>query len=111
MSARIETQSLVQLNYDKVKHDLVHQNEQRQLALLQALRWRLSKGETPELRQRVISAYTSADIIDIRQSGRSKIIQLLLSPNDNVKQYMARFVNTIACFNLGKFSSLFRDKY
>lgn len=89
------------MNYEKIKHDLIHQNERRQLALLQALRWRLTRAETPEIRQKILSAYTAGDVLNCHERMRYNTFDLIKSANDNVKQYMARFINTLATLNQG----------
>jgi len=91
------------LNYEKIKQDLIHQNERRQMALLQALRWRLTRAETPEIRQKILTSYAAGDIINCHEKMRYNTYDLIKSQNENVKQYMARFVNTLATLNQGNF--------
>lgn len=80
----------------------MHSNEKRQLLILQALRWRLTKAESPEIRQKILVSYASGDILNCREKKRSDIIELLLSKNSDIKQYMARFVNALASLNQGR---------
>ena len=86
---------------------MIHQNERRQLALLQALRWRLTRADTPEIRQKILSAYTAGDVLNCHEQMRYNIFNLIKSANDNVKQYMARLINTLATLNQGLKDSSF----
>jgi hypothetical protein len=91
------------LDYAKIKHDLMHQNERRQICILQALRWRLTKSETIENRQRILTAYIAGDILNCRNEKQSNsIIDLLKSKNDTIKQFMARIINAFASLNHGR---------
>lgn len=95
--------SIPPLDFVKIKHDLIHQNESRQLTLLQALRWKLTKAESTEQRQRILTSYVTADLLNFRhQKPATSIIDLLKSPNDLIKQFMARLINTFASLNYGR---------
>jgi hypothetical protein len=91
------------LDFLKIKHDLIHQNEKRQLGLLQALRWRLTKSESTDLRQRILTSFITGDILNCRSERvPNNIIALLNSPNEMIRQYMARLINTFASLNHGR---------
>ncbi|CAF0879503.1 unnamed protein product [Brachionus calyciflorus] len=91
------------LDFLKIKHDLIHQNEKRQITLLQALRWRLTKSESTEHRQKILTSYIQADLFNFRnEKMQNSIIDLLKSPNDIIKQFMARLINTFASLNYGR---------
>jgi len=90
------------LDFVKIKHDLIHQSEKRQLVLLQALRWRLTKSESTEQRQRILTSFIAGDVLNCRSERvPNNIIDLLKSSNDSIKQYMARLINTFASLNHG----------
>ncbi|RNA21811.1 lisH domain-containing ARMC9 isoform X2 [Brachionus plicatilis] len=91
------------LDFVKIKHDLTHQHEKRQLALLQALRWRLTKAESTEQRQKILTSYIGSDLLNFRnEKPTNSIIDLLKSPNELIKQFMARMINTLASLNYGR---------
>ena len=92
----------MQLDFAKIKHDLVNQNERRQLLLLQALRWRLTKCETADLRQKVLNSYIVGDILNCRSDRfPNQMLSLLNAPSDGIRQYMARLMNAFASLNHG----------
>jgi hypothetical protein len=91
------------LDFLKIKSDLINQNEKRQLLLLQALRWRLTKAETVEMRQRFLTAYITGDLLNCRSERvPNNMIELLKSPSLAVREYMARLVNSFASLNHGR---------
>jgi hypothetical protein len=94
--------SSLPLDFTKIKHDLLHQNERRQLILLQALRWRLTRAESVEQRQKFLNSYIVGDIINCRSDKKPNgLIDLVKTSNENVKQYMVRFINSLASLNHG----------
>ena len=73
------------------------------MTLLQALRWRLTKAESTEQRQKILTSYINSDLLNFRNEKMSNsVIDLLKSPNDIIKQFMARFINTFASLNYGR---------
>lgn len=91
------------MDFIKIKHDLIHQNEKRQIAILQALRWRLTKAESTEQRQRILTCYISADLFNIKNEKKSNnIIDLLKSTNETIRQFVSRLINTFASLNFGR---------
>jgi translation initiation factor 2B subunit (eIF-2B alpha/beta/delta family) len=87
----------------KLKHDLINQSEKRKIHILQALRWRLTKADSTELRQRVLTSYIAADILNCRSERISNnLIDLLKSPNQNIKEFMARLINAFSSLNHGR---------
>lgn len=90
------------LDFSKIKHDLMHGNERRQLVLLQSLRWRLTRAESVEHRQKYLNSYIVGDLLNCRSEKiPNDLIDLIMSPNDNVRQYTVRLVNTLASLNHG----------
>lgn len=71
--------------------------------MLQALRWRLTKAESTEQRQRILTSYITGDLLSFRnEKPVNNIIDLLKSPNEIIKQYMARLINAFASLNYGR---------
>ena len=79
-------------------------HEMRQACLLQALRWRLTKADSLEMRQRTLAAYIAGDLLNCRSERVSSnpIIELLKSPVDTLRQQMAQVVNAFASLNHGR---------
>lgn len=97
------------MDYGKIKHDLMSPagNEKRQICLLQALRWRLTRAESTEERQKILTEYTNGDLLDFDNEKKpSSVIDLFESSNSTVREYMARLINTFASLNLGMLSHL-----
>ncbi len=91
------------MDFMKLKHDLINQSEKRKILILQALRWRLTKADSTELRQRVLASYIAADILNCRSERMSNnLIDLLKSPNQHIKEFMARLINAFASLNHGR---------
>ena len=94
--------SYLPLDFTKIKHDLVHQNERRQLLLLQSLRWRLTRADSVEQRQKCLNSYIVGDLINCRSEKLpNNLVDLVKTANENVKQYMVRLINTLASLNHG----------
>lgn len=78
-------------------------NEKRQICLLQALRWRLTKAETVLERQNVLADYIQADLLNCQNDKQpTSIIGLLNSKNEVIKEFTARLINSFASLNQGK---------
>ncbi len=92
------------LDFAKIKHDLLHENERRQLLLLQSLRWRLTRAESGEHRQKYLNAYIVGDLLNCRSEKLpNELIDLVKSsPSHNVRQYLVRLINTLASLNHGR---------
>lgn len=95
------------LDYQKIKHGLLNKPEKRQISLLQALRWRLTKAESIEQRHRILTCYIAGDLLNCRSEKQNSnpIIELLKSPNYTIKEFMARLINTFASLNQGYYIS------
>ena len=77
------------LDFFKIKHDLLNGNERRQLLILQALRWRLTRSESTEIRQRLLNSYIVGDLLNCRHEKLpNHIIDLIKNSSDNVRQYL-----------------------
>lgn len=91
------------LDFFKIKHDLLNGNERRQLLILQALRWRLTRSESTEIRQRLLNSYIVGDLLNCRHEKLpNHIIDLIKNSSDNVRQYIVRLINTLASLNHGR---------
>ena len=92
------------MDYAKIKQDLKNPaNEKRQICLLQALRWRLTKAESTEERQKILAEYIQGDLLDFDNDNKpSSVIDLFESSNPTIREYMARLINTFASLNLGR---------
>jgi LisH domain-containing protein ARMC9 len=75
---------------------LANENNRRKLLLLQALRWRLTKAESLEERRKSLDSLILNDILDQHPSKQSEILKLLKSQNEMIREFMARFLNTLA---------------
>ncbi|CAG9330157.1 unnamed protein product [Blepharisma stoltei] len=87
--------NLPQLNYAIVIRDLSSLQDDLQVcALLQALRWRLSRSQSL-LRKEMLSAYIKYNIL-CTAKPHDILLDKLLSWNKRVKEYTVRFLNVIA---------------
>lgn len=101
----INKDSLMPINYLTIKKDLFLMNdEMKSCALLQALRWRLTRTSS-SVRRVVLEEYISNDILKISESGLS---QLLQSRNAKLIDYLSKLSNVIASEVQGR-SYLLRD--
>ncbi len=63
----------------------------------------MTKADSTELRQRVLTTYIAADILNCRSERISNnFIDLLKSPNHHIKEFMARLINAFASLNHGR---------
>lgn len=91
------------IDLPRIKHDLINHSEKRKVLILQALRWRLTKADSTELRQRELTRYIAADILNFRSTrNTNNFIDLLKSPNHNIKEFMARLINAFSSLNHGR---------
>ncbi len=83
---------------------MLHQKERHQLLLLQSLRWRLTRAESGEHRQKYLNSYIVGDLLNCRSEKMpNELINLVkTTPSDNVRQYFARLINTLASLNHGR---------
>ena len=92
------------LDFSKLKYDLSHGADRRKAFILQALRWRLTKAPAGEQRDKALEAFIANDILNCKSDApKNNIFGLLKSDNEAVRQYMARFLNTLASLNKGLF--------
>lgn len=81
----------------------MHENERRQLILLQALRWRLTRSDATEQRQKYLNSYIVGDLMNCRSDKiPNDLIDLVKNCSDNVRQYLGRLINTLASLNHGR---------
>ncbi|XP_064642056.1 lisH domain-containing protein ARMC9-like isoform X2 [Lineus longissimus] len=104
MSVNSQVPSLPPLDFEKVKKDLQDGSERNKIVLLQALRWRLTRSLPGEQRDSVISSYINNDLLGCAQPGayRTTILELLTSPSEVVRQYIARLFNAFASLCPGR---------
>ncbi|XP_077998887.1 lisH domain-containing protein ARMC9-like isoform X2 [Glandiceps talaboti] len=103
-SSGSEDNAFPHLDYPKVKGDLVNGDDRRKILLLQALRWRLTRSQSGDQRDSIISAYCSNDLLGCAQRGdyQEQILDLLSSPQEGVRQYIARLFNAFASLAEGR---------
>nr|XP_006813646.1 PREDICTED: lisH domain-containing protein ARMC9-like [Saccoglossus kowalevskii] len=96
--------ALPPLDYIKVKNDLIHADDRRQIFLLQALRWRLTRCQAGEQRTAILSSYCSNDLLGCNRSGeyQTNVLGLLGSDVEVVRQYTARLFNAFASLAEGR---------
>lgn len=95
---------LVTLDFEKIKRDLVILEPRSKALLLQALRWRLTKANSEEQKEIVLSTYISNDILGCQKPSMfwQQIAQLVKSNNKTLLQSLSRFLNAIASFQKGR---------
>ncbi|CAI5685146.1 unnamed protein product [Oreochromis niloticus] len=93
---------LPSLDYEKLKKDLIEGSERLQSLLLQALRWRLTRSLPGEQRDTVLQAYISNDLLERYSTKEKTVLHLMRSPNEIVRQYMARLINAFASLAEGR---------
>ncbi|XP_063057272.1 lisH domain-containing protein ARMC9 isoform X2 [Engraulis encrasicolus] len=98
-----EVPLLPSLDYDKLKTDLTNGPDRIQALLLQALRWRLTRSVHGEQRDTVLQAFISNDLLERSSSpSKKRVLDLLRSKNEVVRQYMARLINAFASLSDGR---------
>ncbi|XP_074654207.1 lisH domain-containing protein ARMC9-like isoform X2 [Tubulanus polymorphus] len=92
------------LDFEKVKKDLATAPDRNRTLLLQALRWRLTRATSSDIRVGVLSAYITNDLLGCSKVGehRQAVLEMLSSPSDIVKEYIARLFNAFASLNQGR---------
>lgn len=92
------------LDHEKIKMDLLSLPERKKAFLLQALRWNLTQAPTSEQRDSIVNAYIIHDLLGCSLDSymRSGILDLLNSPNEVVRQYLARLFNAFASLSAGR---------
>ncbi|XP_032821750.1 lisH domain-containing protein ARMC9 isoform X2 [Petromyzon marinus] len=95
---------LPSLDYDKLRHDLLHGTDRLKALLLQALRWRLTKSQQGEQRDTVLQAFIANDLLGChaRSQYNADVLGLLMSKSEVVRQYMARLINALASLADGR---------
>ncbi|XP_061423707.1 lisH domain-containing protein ARMC9 isoform X3 [Lethenteron reissneri] len=95
---------LPSLDYDKLRHDLLHGTDRLKALLLQALRWRLTKSQQGEQRDTVLQASIANDLLGChaRSQYNADVLGLLMSKSEVVRQYTARLINALASLADGR---------
>lgn len=104
LSASVDIPYKQTLDYDKIKMNLLSLPERKKAFLLQALRWNLTQAPTREQRDSIVNAYIIHDLLGCSLDShlRSGILDLLNSPNEIVRQYLARLFNAFASLSAGR---------
>ncbi|BFZ23969.1 hypothetical protein BsWGS_27008 [Bradybaena similaris] len=91
------------LDFTQVKSQLTDGTDRKKALILQALRWRLTQTRA-QLRDQILSEYIHNDILGCTQQGQYqvKLMKLLVSSSDVVKQYLARLYNAFASMCTGR---------
>uniref|UniRef100_A0A3P9L810 LisH domain-containing protein ARMC9 n=1 Tax=Oryzias latipes TaxID=8090 RepID=A0A3P9L810_ORYLA len=97
-----EVPILPSLDYEKLKKDLIEGSDRLKTLLLQALRWRLTRSLPGEQRETVLQAYIGNDLLGRYSTQQKTVLLLLRSPNEIVRQYMARLINAFASLVEGR---------
>lgn len=104
LAASVDVPYKPSLDYEKIKNDLLTLSERKKAFLLQALRWNLTQAAIGEQRDSIVNAYIIHDLLGCTLDGhlRSGILDLLTSPSEVVRQYMARLFNALASLSAGR---------
>ncbi|KAF2896280.1 hypothetical protein ILUMI_09894 [Ignelater luminosus] len=96
------------LDFKKLKKDMLTGSDDLKLSLVQALRWRITQSDS-ETRDQVISSYIRHDLLGLHSApnpcGQSAL-EVYYSPNSKtphpLQEGMARLVNAFASLTLGR---------
>jgi hypothetical protein len=110
LNCRIDDLLTDQLDYGKIKRDIVNMSTspRDKALLLQALRWKLTKAKTDFKREKTLECYVGCDLLGCRTDveQRTRIIKQLSSSIGGdtyyVKEEWVRLINTIASLRKGK---------
>ncbi|CAL4143282.1 unnamed protein product, partial [Meganyctiphanes norvegica] len=105
--------SVAALDFERVRQDLASASEHQAQLLLQALRHRLTRITTGNVRQAVVTSYVRGDVIGIRQppdpeglslDAWTRLSESLLGSggHDMLAQATARFLNALTAFQAGR---------
>jgi hypothetical protein len=101
----IHKESLMPVNYQMIRRDLFSlSDEVKSCALLQALRWRLTRTSST-VRRSVLDDYITQDILKINESGLSNLLQ---TGSLKVIDYLSKLSNVVASEVQGR-TYLLRD--
>ena len=94
--------SLAPLDYDKIKAYLLESDDELKIcAILQALRWRISKSRSYSMRAEVLHTYMHYDILGLMEKGPDILINLL-NKSRRVLAYTVFLINTMATEPTGR---------
>ena len=101
----VHKESLMPVNYQMIKRDLFSLNDEvKSCALLQALRWRLTRTSSA-VRRSVLDDFIAQDLLKIAESGLSNLLQ---AGSLKVIDYLSKLSNVIASEVQGR-TYLLRD--
>ncbi|CAL8101611.1 unnamed protein product [Calicophoron daubneyi] len=100
---------LFELDYPKIKTDITRIDDRKKCYLLQALRWRLTKS-TVQQRENCLTSFVRHDLLDLTTVGAhgdaaqdgGALLSCLHSKHHRVREYMARFINSLASLCRGR---------
>jgi hypothetical protein len=89
---------LTELKYDKIKEFLCTAKDELKIcAVLQALRWRMTRARHGDPRKEVIRGYIENDLLGLMAKGGTKMLAgLIMHPNRKVVEYIVCFLNVLA---------------
>ncbi|XP_020624050.1 lisH domain-containing protein ARMC9-like isoform X2 [Orbicella faveolata] len=92
------------LDYEKIKNHLLTLPERKKAFLLQALRWNLTQAAVGEQRDSIVNGYIIHDMLgcSLESHLRNGTLELLTSPSEVVRQYLARLLNALASLSAGR---------
>ncbi|KAF7273466.1 hypothetical protein GWI33_013830 [Rhynchophorus ferrugineus] len=96
-----DRRNMFNIDYRKIKRDLIDGDKERKIRILQALRWRITKTDN-NIRDKMMSAYIQNDILDLF-SKISIPERMLMGYSDNcVQESICRLINTLASLRQGR---------
>jgi hypothetical protein len=99
------------LDFNKIKKTLMYEKSENTLcALLQALRWRITKAKGTNSRRESIISFAKNDVVDVNKEKSMVLDRILINTTTKVKEYAARFINALASDYSGRSYLLESDK-
>ncbi|XP_030764545.1 uncharacterized protein LOC115888829 isoform X2 [Sitophilus oryzae] len=93
--------TVINIDYERLKKDLLYGDKDRQTRILQALRWRITKTDNA-VREKVINSYLHNDLLDLN-SNMSIPEKLICGYSDiSVQESICRLINTLASLRQGR---------
>ncbi|XP_060526865.1 uncharacterized protein LOC132702320 isoform X2 [Cylas formicarius] len=88
-----------EIDYAKVKRDLLNSDSQQKVKILQALRWRVTKSDLTE-RQRTMESFAQNDIFELRRDV--SVPERLTTEDPRVQESVFRLINAMASLRHGR---------
>jgi len=98
MISQIQTPPILStLNFIKIKEFLNTVTDEIKIcALLQALRWRMTRAKHGEPRREVIKSYVENDLLGLNDHENTLLKKLVLSTSHKIVEYIVCFLNVLA---------------